>query len=177
MDMSERSDIAKKTLNLDLRTFVAQLGDPYACVPEENYRLLTTVLQNQHAIQRIVELLETQEAHKMISQTLTKMQESDELMTPDRLEELDGQTLVAYQKMLSDRLGKLWGMSREPKQNSVVQNLFMVDSTKDPIKNGMTADERTGVRLALEKLVGKLAMSCDDKVFEMPAEVVPEGND
>ncbi len=166
MNLSEKTAVGKNKLGLSLSNFVKQLGDPYACIPEENYRMLTEVIRNQHMIQQVVGMLETQELHKLFEKKLENMRIADDLLSPDRLEAMEDKDLVAYAKHQSDTLTKLYSLLRSPQYNSITQNLFVVDSTKDPLKNGMTADERTAVRAALEKIVGKTIVTEGEVVDE-----------
>jgi len=164
--------LSQKTMSLKLSEFIQQLGDPYALIPEDNLKQLARVIEQQNKILKVVEILEQQELHKFISSRFSKMAEIDEIMTPERIESLGDKALVTYVKGVADVLIKSMALSQGGNRRSVVNNLFLGESEPkdESLKKGMTADERTAVKMALEKFVTRVAAAEAEIVSTDPLE-------
>ena len=170
MDENTNTNLSKH-VDLELKSFIRQLGSPHALIPEENQRLLGNVIKNQHMIMQVIEFIERQEAHKLLSETLDKVRAYNEIMTQEKVETLDDKALVAYGRNQTAALTKLMDVVSSAPKGPITQNLFVTGS-RDAGKSALSADDRTAMKKALEQMLAQAAISESEEVED--AEIIPD---
>ena len=151
--------LQEQTLGLSLSKFVRELGNPYALIPEENQQALAKVLQNQQMIMQVVEVLEKQEMHKLLADSLGKLNKFNELIDRDeRLEQMEDKDLINYGKHQTQLATKLVDLLREKKAGMVTNNLFLNAGDMNIGKSDMSADDRNALKRGLKKVLAKAAI-------------------